>query len=150
MMSDGGLPDYIADHFRYLVRCSKPARLGQLAFFGLGLLVALAGPFFLPDLVNASGIVDKAILFVGGAAFVGSFLWYVTWFQERRDRFRKEMPASYARWFGARRRSPFGGLHLKPNLRLAHIQIRYLLTSQEPSPNETLALTLDFARHSLV
>jgi hypothetical protein len=60
------------------------------------------------------------------------------------------MPASYARWFGAKRRGPFGGMHLGSNLRLAKLQLRYLLLSREPSPTETLALSMAFARHSMV
>jgi hypothetical protein len=41
-------------------------------------------------------------------------------------------------------------MHPGPNFRLAKLQIRYLVFSREPSPAETLALSLDFARHSLV
>lgn len=149
MPTDGGLPDYIADHFAYLVRCSKPARLGQLAFFGLGIVVALGGPFLAPGLVNQPSLFHKAVLIGVGIMFAASFLWYVSWFSERQHRFREEMPSSYARWFGARRRGPFGGFHLGPNLRLAKLQLRYLMTSREPSSNETLALTMEFARHSL-
>ena len=68
--------------------------------------------------------------------------------KERQQKFRHEMPSSYARWFGARRRGPFGGMHPGPNLRLVKMQIRYLVLEREPSPDETLALSLDFARHT--
>jgi hypothetical protein len=85
-----------------------------------------------------------------GIVFAASFVWYVAWLHERQIKFRTEMPMSYARWFGARRRGPFGGMHPGANFRLAKIQVRYLLFSREPSPAETLALSLDFARHSLV
>lgn len=151
MLSDGGLPDYIADHFTYLVRCSKPARLGQLSFFGLGLLVALGGPFLIPALAAGNPSAFRRGVLIGiGAVFTASFLWYVSWFAERQHKFRTEMPASYARWFGAKRRGPFGGMHLASNLQLAKLQIRYLLLSREPSRDETLALSMAFARHSLV
>src|ERR1700760_3955985 len=119
MLSDGGLPDYIADHFRYLVRCSKPARLGQLAFFGLGTGLPLVGAFVAPSLaVGHHGIILKLILIGLAAIFAASFLWYVSWIHERQRKFRDEMPSSYARWFGVRRRGPFGGMHPGPNLRL--------------------------------
>ena len=150
MLSDGGLPDYIADHFRYLVRCSKPARLGQLAFFGLGLLLPPAAAVFAPSLVDHPDGLNAVVLIAAGIVFAASFVWYVSWLHERQIKFRTEMPMSYARWFGARRRGPFGGMHPGPNFRLAKLQVRYLLLSREPSPAETLALSLDFARHSLV
>ena len=148
MLSDGGLPDYIADHFRYLVRCSTPARLGQLAFFGLGIGLPLVGAFVAPSLVDHPGGWLTPVLIGLSAVFGASFLWYVAWIHERRRKFRDEMPTSYARWFGARRRGPFGGMHPGPNLRLVKMQIRYLVLEREPSPDETLALSLDFARHT--
>lgn len=150
MLSDGGLPDYIADHFTYLIRCSKPARFGQLCFFTLGIAVALGGPFLAPSLVNDPSVFHRALLIGFGAVFTASFLWYVSWFAERQHKFRTEMPASYARWFGVKRRGPFGGMHLGSNLRLAKLQLRYLLFSREPSSDETLALSMAFARHSMV
>lgn len=150
MLNDGGLPDYVADHFRYLVRCSKPARIGQLSFFSSALFVALLGPWLAPLAVDDPSAFHKGLLITAAAIAVASFLWYVQWIQGRRDKFRKEMPSSYARWFGARRRGPFGGFNLKANLRLARLQLRYLMTSREPEPSETLALSLEFARHSLV
>lgn len=150
MPTDGGLPDYIADHFAYLVRCSKPARLGQLAFFGLGMFVALAGPWLAPDFVSDPSLLHKAVLIAIGAVFAASFLWYVSWFQGRQQKFRQEMPSSYARWYGAKRRGPFGGFHFRSNMRLARLQLRYLMTSREPESAETLALSMEFARHSLV
>ena len=39
-------------------------------------------------------------------------------------------------------------MHPGPNLRLVKMQIRYLVLEREPSPDETLALSLDFARHT--
>ena len=150
MLSDGGLPDYIADHFRYLVRGSKGARLGQLSFFGLTMVLAIAGPFVVPNLLEHPGGWHLPVIIVVAAGFAASFLWYVSWIHERQLKFRTEMPSSYARWFGHRRRGPFGGMHPGPNLRLVKLQLRYLVLSQEPSPAETLALSLDFARHSLV
>ena len=148
MSNHGGLPDYIADHFAYLVRCSNPARYAQLAFFGLGLVLPPIGALYAPSLVDHPSGWNSLILIGLGAIFIASFLWYVTWIQERQRKFREEMPMSYARWFGARRRTPFGGMYPGPNLRLAKMQIRYLVLSREPSPAETLALSLDFARHS--
>jgi hypothetical protein len=150
MPADGGLPDYIADHFRYIVCCSKPARLAQLTFFGLGIFVALAGPWLAPDIVSDPSLLHKAVLVAIGGVFAGTFLWYVSWLQNRQHKFREEMPSSYARWYGARRRGPFGGFHLRSNIRLARLQLRYLVTSREPDSTETLALSMEFARHSLV
>ena len=150
MSNHGGLPDYIADHFAYLVRCSKPARYAQLAFFGLGLLLPPAAAIFAPSLVDHPDGWNTVLLIAAGIVFAASFVWYVSWLHERQIKFRTEMPMSYARWFGARRRGPFGGMHPGPNFRLAKLQVRYLLLSREPSPAETLALSLDFARHSLV
>ncbi|GAC1363986.1 MAG: hypothetical protein NVSMB32_06070 [Actinomycetota bacterium] len=150
MMSDGGLPDYIADHFRYLVRCSKPARYGQLTFYGMAVLSAIGAPLLAPDLLGHPSLINRLVLIGFGLVFAASFLWYVSWFHERQSKFRTEMPSSYARWFGARRRGPFGGMSMSLNLRLARLQIRYLVSAREPSPDETLALSLAFARHSMV
>jgi hypothetical protein len=150
MLTDGGLPDYVADHFTYLVRCSKPARIAQLSFFGLALFVALGGPFLATGLVDDPNAIHRAVLIAIGAVFAASFLWYVQWFHDRQHKFREEMPTSYARWFGSRRRGPFGGFHVRSNLRLAKLQLRYLLLSREPSPTETLQLSMEFARHSVV
>jgi hypothetical protein len=105
MSNHGGLPDYIADHFAYLVRCSKPARYAQLAFFGLGLVLPPVGAFFAPSLVDHPGG-NTVPLVILGIVFAASFVWYVSWLHERQIKFRTEMPMSYARWFGARRRGP--------------------------------------------
>jgi MFS family permease len=148
MFNDGGLPDYIADHFRYLVRCSKPARFAQLAFFGLGLVLPPVAAFLAPSLADHPWRWPTPILIVLGFIFAASFLWYVSWIHERRLKFREEMPNSYARWFGIRRHGPFGGMHPGPNLRLVKMQLKYLVLEQEPSAAETLALSMDFARHT--
>lgn len=143
-MNDTGLPDYVADHFQYLVRSSSPARTGQVAFFGSGLLLPVM--FLLIPVEPVT--LGLAPLIVTGTIFFASFLWYLVWMQGRLNRFRTERPASYARWFGLRRSGPFGGFHLLGQLRLAKMQARYLLTSREPSPAETFALTMYFVRNS--
>src|SRR5437588_12292756 len=76
MLSDGGLPDYIADHFRYLVRCSKPARLGQLAFFGLGIGLPLVGAFVAPTLVEHHGRWLTQVLIGLAVVCAASLRWY--------------------------------------------------------------------------
>ena len=150
MANDGGLPDYIADHFQYLVRCSRPARLAQLTFYALAIVMALGAPLLAPSLLGHPTLFNRVILLGSGIGFAASFLWYVGWYHERQSKFKTEMPSSYARWFGLKRRGPFGGMSFSLNMQLAKLQMRYLLFSREPSSSETLALSMAFARHSLV
>jgi hypothetical protein len=149
MGNETGLPDYVGDHFAYLVRSSPLGRLGQLIFFGSGvtLPVAFAASFrTLAEGAAPPGL--KALLLALGGIFLASLLWYLAWTTERKEAFRRERPASYNRWFGRRPSGPFGGFSARNRLRLAFLQIRYLFSSKEPTSSETLALTMEFVRHS--
>src|SRR5258708_15309086 len=126
MSNHGGLPDYIADHFAYLVRCSKPARYAQLAFFGLGLLLPPAAAVFAPSLVDHPEGLNAVVLIAAAIVFAASFVWYVSWLHERQIKFRTEMPMSYARWFGARRRGPVGGARPRASLPDRQLHVRCL------------------------
>jgi len=123
MSNHGGLPDYIADHFAYLVRCSKPARYAQLAFFGLGLVLPPVGPSSHQAWwTTRAG--TAVLLIILGIVFAASFIWYVSWLHERQIKFRTEMPMSYAPLVGARRRGPLR----------RHAPGRELPPRQDPGP----------------
>ncbi len=145
--NDGRLPDYVGDHFTYLIRGSRSARMGQLVFFVSALLVplwfAIWGPSYLLD--AGGGAMGMAL--IAGVLLV-SFAWYATWIHQRLRRYRQEQPASYLRWFAMRRRAFLSKLHLRPQLRFARMQLRYLLSSREPSAAETFSLTMQFIRQS--
>ncbi|MGH2767583.1 MAG: hypothetical protein ACRDIF_01310 [Actinomycetota bacterium] len=145
--SETGLTDYVADLFAYLVRSSPLERMGQLMFFGTALLLP---PVFLAWVLPwPAQRLLQVVMVVMGVAFLGSFVWYLSWMIARLGKFRRERPASYARWFEGGRGRPFGGFHLIGQLRLAKMQARYLFLSREPSPSETWALTMDFVRRSI-
>jgi hypothetical protein len=147
--SDGRLPDYVGDHFTYLIRGSRSARVGQLAFFASALLVPLWFGVWGPSyLLGTAGRAVGAGLVLAGGVLLASFVWYAAWIHQRLRRYRDEQPASYLRWFAMRRRALLGKLHLRPQLRFARMQLRYLLLSREPSPAETLSLTMYFIRES--
>ncbi|MGH2706272.1 MAG: hypothetical protein ACRDJ4_14655 [Actinomycetota bacterium] len=149
MGNETGLPDYVGDHFAYLVRSSPLGRIGQLIFFGSGVALPVAfGVSFRTLAEGGAPFGLKAMLLALGGIFLASLLWYLGWTTERKEAFRKERPASYNRWFGPRRTGPFGGFSYRNRLRLAFLQIRYLFSSREPSSTETLALTMEFVRHS--
>lgn len=143
-MNDSGLPDYVDDLFKYLVRSPVPLRIAQIVFFVCGLILPVLMLMVLPNIDGHRALNTHTPLFVVGGVFAACLLWYLGWLEMRRHRFRTEKPASYARWFGWRQRrlarDPMGQLHL---LRL---QIRYVLFGREPSPTETLALTMRFVR----
>src|SRR2546429_9151435 len=146
MSNHGGLPDYIADHFAYLVRCSTPARYAQLAFFGLGLLLPPAAAVFAPSLVDHPDGLNAVVLIAAGIVFAASFVWYVSWLHERQIKFRTEMPMSYARWFGVRRRGALRRVHPGPDLPPAQTHITDLPPSPQPPPREAPAPPLGLAR----
>jgi len=146
MSNDTGLPDYVGDHFKYLITASPKARFGQAIFFG--------SSFLLPILTAVSVFIwsgkyagAATILFMSeGAVFAGSTLWYLWWMQRRLDVFRTERPVSYERWYGLHRTRSFGGLNLPGQWRLAVIQARYVFLGKIPSAAQTLDLTMEFAR----
>ncbi|MGH2731545.1 MAG: hypothetical protein ACRDJG_01100 [Actinomycetota bacterium] len=140
------MPDYVGDHFTYLIRGSLPARVGQLAFFISALLIPAWFAFWGPGYLLGSARAAPGLM--AGGVLLASFVWYAAWIHQRLQRYRQEQPASYLRWFAIRRRSLLGRLHLRPQIRFARMQLRYLLLSQEPSATETLSLTMYFVRES--
>jgi hypothetical protein len=142
MENDTGLPDFVGDHFAYMVRGSAGVRFGQLIFFGSGLalpVIAIAG---LKKWAVEGGFA-RTLLFAVLGLFVASLMWYLQWMQSRLQRFRNERPSSYSRWFGRRKRKSLpAGLHL----RLTRMHLRYLLLSRAPTPAETLTLSMMLAR----
>jgi hypothetical protein len=144
---DSGLPDYVRDHFTYLVRSSVPTRIGQALFIVSGLVNPVLLLLAFPDANGNAVLPSLTPLFVSGAIFAASFIWYLAWFERRRQRFREEQPTSYARWYG-RRAKPLARHDLLGQLRLMKLQVRYVFLGKEPSAVETLALTMRFVRHS--
>ncbi|HEX2149558.1 MAG TPA: hypothetical protein VHI31_05210 [Actinomycetota bacterium] len=147
-MNDSGLPDYVDDLFRYLVRSNMAIRMAQVVFFICGLILPVMMLMILPN-ENGETVLDTYIpLFVIGTIFAACLFWYLGWLEVRRHRFRTEKPASYARWFGWRERER--RLRRDPIAQLAFLklQMRYVLFGKEPSPSETLALTMRFVRKS--
>jgi hypothetical protein len=143
MDNDTGLPDFVGDHFQYMVRGSAGVRFGQLIFFGSGLALPIVAVAGLRKWAVEAGFARTLLVAVMGL-FVVSFMWYLQWMQSRLQRFRAERPSSYSRWFDRRRKRKAlpAGLHL----RLTGIHIRYLLFSRPPTPAETLSLSLQLAR----
>jgi hypothetical protein len=143
---DSGLPDYVGDHFTYLVRSTVPIRIGQALFMVSGLVNPLLLLLALPD-ANGNAVLPNLIpLIVSASIFAVSFIWYLAWFEHRRQRFRKEQPTSYARWYG-RRAKPLARHDLLGQLRLLNLHLRYVFLGKEPSSVETLALTMRFVHH---
>ncbi len=146
-MNDSGLPDYVDDLFKYLVRSSVPSRLGQLAFFITGLILPVLMLMIIPNADGERALENMTPLIVIGSIFGACLIWYLSWLEIRRHRFRTEKPASYARWFGWRQRR-LGAQDPLAQLSLIKMQIRYVFLGREPSPVETLALTMRFVRKS--
>jgi hypothetical protein len=142
MENDTGLPDFVGDHFTYMVRGSAAVRFGQLIFFGSGLALPVIAVAGLQEWAVEDGF-TRTLLFAVLGLFVVSLMWYLQWMQSRLQRFRTERPSSYSRWFGRRRRRRVpAGLHL----RLTRLHLRYLLLSRAPTPAETLTLSMMLAR----
>ncbi|MGQ0678856.1 MAG: hypothetical protein ACT4OM_04230 [Actinomycetota bacterium] len=144
MDNSSGLPDYVADHFAYFVRSSPMTRLGQASFFVSGLILPVLMLLALPNL-QGEKVIDSSIPLIAVAAMFSTLLvWHLSWIEIRRFRFRKEKPSSYARWFGRQRRrlgsTPFG------QIGLLRLQMRYVFLGKEPSPRETLELTMRLVR----
>ena len=145
--NQSGLPDYVGDHFEYLVRSSALTRLGQAVFFISGLVLPVMMILALPDIEGNRVLESYVPLMVVAAVFAISLVWHLTWIEVRRFRFRKERPDSYRRWFGWRNRR-LGSSYLMGQLTLLRLQMRYVFLGKEPSPVETLELTMRFVRRS--
>lgn len=145
--SQSGLPDYVGDHFEYLVRSSLAIRLGQAVFFISGLVLPVMMLLAIPDIEGNKVLGSYVPLIVTAAVFTISLVWHLTWIEMRRYRFRKERPDSYKRWFGWRNRR-LGSSDLMGQMGLLRLQMRYVFLGREPSPVETLELTMRFVRHS--
>ncbi len=144
--TDSGLPDYVDDLFKYLVRSSVPTRIGQLVFFVSGLILPVLMLMVLPNADGEKALNSPIPLVVTGTIFGACLVWYLPWLEMRRHRFRKEKPASYARWFSWRQRR-LGSRDPLAQLGLIKMQVRYVFLGKEPSPTETLALTMRFVRN---
>jgi hypothetical protein len=145
--SQSGLPDYVGDHFEYLVRSSLAIRLGQAVFFISGLILPAMMLLAIPDIEGNKVLTSYVPLIVTAAVFTISLVWHLTWIEMRRYRFRKERPDSYKRWFGWRNRR-LGSSDLMGQMGLLRLQMRYVFLGKEPSPVETLELTMRFVRNS--
>lgn len=144
-VNDSGLPDYVDDLFRYLIRTSVAMRVGQIVCFVTGMTLPVLMLMIFPNADGERALHTPVPLFVLGAIFTACLFWYLGWLEYRRHRFRKEKPASYARWFGwqqrrLRRSDPIA------QLALLKLQIRYVFFGREPTPVETLALTMRLVR----
>lgn len=147
-MNDSGLPDYVEDLFRYLVRSSVPMRIAQVVFFISGLILPVLMLMILPNADGERALDTYVPLVVIGSIFAGCLFWYLGWLEMRRQQFRTEKPASYSRWFGWRERERRLRRDPLAQLGLLKLQLRYVLFGKEPSPTETLALTMKFVRKS--
>jgi hypothetical protein len=145
--NESGLPDYVRDHFEYLIRSSAPIRLGQAIFFISGLIVPIMMMLAIPDIEGNMVLDSYTPLIVVGAVFTASLLWHLTWIEVRLLRFRRERPDSYKRWFGWTTRR-LGSRDLVGQLNLLRMQMRYVFLGREPSDGETLELTMRLVRHS--
>lgn len=146
-MDDAGLPDFVGDHFNYLVRSSLPIRVGQGLFFISGLTLPVMMLLALPDIYGNKILESFIPLILTAVVFVVSLIWHLSWIEMRRHRFRTEKPASYARWFGWKNRrlasrDPLG------QIGLLKLQMRYMFFGKEPSQVETLELTMRLVRRN--
>lgn len=148
MSVDTGLPDYVRDHFTYVVKASKWPRLGQAVFFGSSLSLPFVMGAVLLTWSERLPVPSRVALVIISVVFSVSVLWYLFWMQSRLKTFRQERPASYERWYGLSRRRSFGGSSLGSQLRLAKMQLKYVFLGKEPSAQETLELTMLFSRRS--
>ena len=146
-MNDSGLPDYVDDLFNYLVRSTLPQRIGQVLFFITGLILPVLLLMVLPNLEGERALESPVPLIVTGVVFGACLFWYLSFLEVRRHRFRKEKPASYARWFGWKQKR-LGSGNVFAQMDLLQMQFRYVFFGKEPSSAETLALTMRFVRRS--
>jgi len=139
-----GLPDYVGEHFDYIVRGSLPIRIGQAIFFGSSLLLPAVIGVGLLTWEGSLITTGTMVMTVTTVVFAISMLWYLSWMEVRLHRFRSERPASYERWYGYRRRASRGSLG--DQFQLAKIQARYVFLGKDPDPGETLALSVRLSR----
>jgi len=144
MTNDTGLPDYVREHFDFVVRGTLMVRIGQAIFFGSSLLlpvvIGIGVLTWEPGTTAPNTLAMSAIT----AIFIASLVWYLSWMEIRLHKFRSERRASYERWYGFRRRIGQGSM--ADQWRLAKLQARYVFLGKEPSPSETLALSMQFSR----
>jgi hypothetical protein len=143
--SESGLPDYVRDHFDYLVRSSAAIRLVQAVFFVSGLVLPIMMLLAIPDIDGNKVLASYVPIAVTAAIFTASLIWHVSWIEMRLIRFRRERPDSYKRWFGWRNRRL--GNDVFGQLRLLEMQMRYVFLGKEPTDGETLELTMRLVRH---
>jgi hypothetical protein len=87
-VNDSGLPDYVEDLFRYLVRSSVPMRIAQVVFFISGLILPVLMLMILPNAEGETVLDTYLPLFVIGTIFAGCLVWYLGWLEMRRHQFR--------------------------------------------------------------
>lgn len=145
--NESGLPDYVRDHFEYLVRSSAANRLVQAVFFVSGLVLPVMMLLAIPDIDGNKVLTSWIPLIVTAAVFTTSLVWHVSWIEMRLFRFRRERPDSYKRWFGWRNRR-LGSRDLVGQIGLLRMQMRYVFLGREPSDGETLELTMRMVRNS--
>ena len=147
MSGESGLPDYVKDHFDYLVRSSPAIRLGQAIFFISGLVLPVMMMLAIPDLADDMALGSYVPLIAVGAVFTITLLWHLAWIELRLFRFRRERPDSYRRWFGWTTRR-LGSRDVVGQLSLLRMQMRYVFLGKAPSDGETLELTMRLVRNS--
>ena len=146
MSTETGLPDYVGDHFAYVIRAERGPRIGQAIFFGSSLLLPVIMGFILLSWSGELPVASRIALIATTGVFGVSLIWYLVWMQARLEKFRSQCPDSYNRWYGMNRRRSFAGAGVGSQMRLAKLQMRYLFLGKEPPPAETLALTMRFSR----
>jgi len=146
MSTETGLPDYVGDHFTYILKATRGPRIGQAIFFGSSLLLPVIMGVILLTWSGRLPLGSRIALIITTAVFGVSLIWYLVWMQARLEKFRKECPGSYNCWYGINKRRSFAGIGLGGQMRLAKIQARYLFLGKEPPATETLALTMRFSR----
>jgi hypothetical protein len=147
MANDTGLPDYVLDYFDFMVRSSVRVRVGQVIFFVLGLLMPVVLILQLPDAYGESFFSNLIPLIVTGSAFIIATIWYLSWMEIRRHRFKDQRPSSYNRWYGHKLK-PLGASDPVGQFVLIRLQLRHVFLGIEPSATETLALTMRFVRNN--
>jgi hypothetical protein len=82
-VNDSGLPDYVDDLFRYLVRSSVAIRIAQVVFFISGLILPVLMLMILPNADGERALDTHVPLFVIGSIFAACLLSYLGWLEMR-------------------------------------------------------------------
>ncbi|MGI8427344.1 MAG: hypothetical protein ACR2FO_08535 [Actinomycetota bacterium] len=146
--TETGLPDYVGDHFAYILKAGRGPRIGQAIFFGSSLLLPVIMGVILLTWSGQLPAASRGALYVTTAVFAVSTIWYLIWMQVRLEKFRTQCPDSYNCWYGINKRRSFAGMGLGGQLRLAKIQASYVFLGKEPPASETLDLTMRFSRRA--